>query len=152
LGPQTIEIKWVRTNNYKFHTFRSVHFDPSLYLPDPPSDFRGSGSETRPDLGAENVSLYSGAEEEAGPVNSCIIPRCEEGLQHRLEGRIVEEMDRTTNWLMILCVRGPRAHADQQINLILSQALDLQHWLGITDPVIHSSSKTTLPWTETGGV
>ena len=24
------EIKWVRTNNYKFHTFRSVHFDPSL--------------------------------------------------------------------------------------------------------------------------
>ena len=28
-----------------------------------------------------------------------------------------KEMDRTTNWLMILCVRGPRAHADQQINL-----------------------------------
>jgi len=24
------QIKWVRTNNYKFHTFRSVHFDPSL--------------------------------------------------------------------------------------------------------------------------
>jgi len=24
------EIKWVRTKNYKFHTFRSVHFDPSL--------------------------------------------------------------------------------------------------------------------------
>ena len=23
------EIKWVQTNNYKFHTFRSVHFDPS---------------------------------------------------------------------------------------------------------------------------
>lgn len=62
-----------------------------------------------------------------------------------------EEMDRTTNWLMIFCVRGPRAHADQQINLILSQALDLQHWLGITDPVICSSSKTTLPWMETGG-
>jgi len=24
------EIKWVRTNNYKFHTFRLVHFDLSL--------------------------------------------------------------------------------------------------------------------------
>ena len=24
------QTKWVRTNNYKFHTFRSVHFDPSL--------------------------------------------------------------------------------------------------------------------------
>ena len=24
------EIKWVRTNNYKFHTFRSVHFHLSL--------------------------------------------------------------------------------------------------------------------------
>jgi len=24
------ELKWVRTNNYKFHTFRSVHFNPSL--------------------------------------------------------------------------------------------------------------------------
>jgi len=24
------EIKWVRTNNYKFHTFGSVHFNPSL--------------------------------------------------------------------------------------------------------------------------
>ena len=22
------EIKWARTNNYKFYTFRSVHFDP----------------------------------------------------------------------------------------------------------------------------
>ena len=35
------EIKWVRTNNYEFHTFRSVHFDPNL-----PPIFRGSGSET----------------------------------------------------------------------------------------------------------
>ena len=26
------EIKWVRTNNYKFHTFHSVHIDPSLSL------------------------------------------------------------------------------------------------------------------------
>lgn len=102
--------------------------------------------------------------EEAGPVNSCIIPRCEESLQHCLEGRIVEEakesygqeeMDRTTNWLMILCVRGPRAHADQQINLILSQALDLQHWLGITDPVIRTAvqaSRQPLPgWRLVGG-
>jgi len=24
------EIKWARTNNYKFHTFRLVQFDPSL--------------------------------------------------------------------------------------------------------------------------
>ena len=24
------EIKWIRTNNYKFHTFRSVHFYPGL--------------------------------------------------------------------------------------------------------------------------
>ena len=23
------EIKWVQTNNYKFHTFRSIHFNPS---------------------------------------------------------------------------------------------------------------------------
>ena len=39
------EIKWVRTNNYKFHTFRSVHFDPSLVQTLLPI-FRGSGSET----------------------------------------------------------------------------------------------------------
>jgi len=24
------EIKWVQTNNYKFHTFHLVHFNPSL--------------------------------------------------------------------------------------------------------------------------
>ena len=29
-GRQGPAIKWVRTNNYKFDTFRSIHFDPSL--------------------------------------------------------------------------------------------------------------------------
>ena len=28
--PEVPEIKWVQANNYKFHTFYSVHFHPSL--------------------------------------------------------------------------------------------------------------------------
>ena len=30
LGPRTARSLWVQTNNYKFHTFHSVHFHPSL--------------------------------------------------------------------------------------------------------------------------
>ena len=56
-----------------------------------------------------------------------LVPRCEEGLRHCLEGRIVEEGYRKW-WTRegngqdyelahdIVCT-GPRAHADQQINL-----------------------------------
>ena len=45
IGP-TDSQKWVQTNNYKFHTFCSVHFHPSLSPRPSFRFFRGSGSQT----------------------------------------------------------------------------------------------------------
>jgi len=50
------ELKWVQTSDYKFHTFRSVHFHPA-YLPDLLPIFLGSGSDTKLDQPIINYSL-----------------------------------------------------------------------------------------------
>ena len=49
------EIKWVLTNNYKFHIFRSVHCHPSLSPRLSFWFFRGSGSETT--FGCSNIVI-----------------------------------------------------------------------------------------------
>jgi len=49
------EIKWVLTNNYKFHTFRSVHCHPSLSPRLSFRFFRGSGSKTT--FGCSNMVM-----------------------------------------------------------------------------------------------
>jgi len=56
------EIKWVRTNNYKFHTFRSVRFDPGL-SPRPSFRFSKGLVPRLPPTPAEAVpATHNGAE------------------------------------------------------------------------------------------
>jgi len=56
------EIKWVQTNNYKFHTFCSVHFNPSL---SPRPSFRfPEGLVPRLGRGGDRGGGGDGAEEE----------------------------------------------------------------------------------------